>query len=808
MIKTYLKIAWRNLFKNKSYSFINITGLTAGTVCFLFIILYVNDQLGYDTHHENADQLYRIRTFIKGGNGNNDFNSATASPPIAFGLKNDFPEVEQACRIVYIKGATDKLIKSEDVKQGVFAERGYLADSTVFDLFSYRFTQGNSEQALKGPNTIVLSSSLATKLFGDKNAIGQEVTIGAGNDEQTLTVTGVFDETFGKSHLNPNYIISMNTPGLGQFVRDNNQWLGQNFVVSYVRLNSNSDASLLESKFPGFLQTHAGDDLKETGMEKNLYLQKVKDIHLYSKGIEHQIGKTSDFQYLILLLSLAIFIQLIACINFINLSTAQSSKRSREIGMRKVIGSSKNSIVTQFLGESMLITFIAVIVALPVCWLLFPFFNEMTQSNIEVQDLVQPEIVLVIAGLGLGTGLIAGIYPALYTASIKPLQAMKRFGGVAKNFEIFRKALVIFQFTIAIGLIVGVSIVGNQVRFLHNKDLGFDKGERIAISMDTELTRDKFDVISTQLQLLPEVGRMAGSQFYPSENVLYDRGTRLAGQGLEEQTGTKVNFVTESFFETMGIPIIAGRSLSRTDSNQVVVNEMLLNNLQINLSEAIGTRLFNTYEDQTEEYIIVGVHKDYHYSSLKDPIQPLMSFYTSSPSRLICEVKGGTYAEIVDKIENQWNATFPDVPLQYSFVDENIRKLYEEESRLMQLSGVLTFLAILISCLGLFGLATFVATQRTKEIGVRKINGARVWEVITLLNKDFLKWVGIAFVIASPLAWFVMSKWLESFAYKTGLSWWIFALSGVLAMIIALVTVSWQSWKAATRNPVEALRYE
>ena len=808
MLKNHLKIAWRSLFKNKSYSIINITGLTAGTVCFLYIILYVNAQLGYDTHHTGAENLYRIRTFIKGGNGNNDFNSATASPPIAFGLKTDFPEVEEACRIVYIPGATDKLIKSDELKQGVFAERGYLADSTLFDLFSFRFVQGSTKQALQGPNTIVLSSSLAQKLFGKEESIGKVVTIGAGRDEQTLAVTGVFDEHFGKSHLNPNYIISMNTPGLGLFVKNNNQWLGQNFVVSYIRLNPHSDASQLESKFPGFLQKHAGEDLREQGMEKSLYLQKVKDIHLYSKGTENQIGKTSDIQYLILLLSLAFFIQLIACINFINLSTAQSSKRSQEIGMRKVIGSGKSSIVTQFLGESLLITFIAIMVALPICWLLLPFFNEIMQSNIGILDIIQPKILITLFALWFFTGLIAGVYPALYTAAIKPLQAMKRFGGVAGNFEVFRKALVIFQFTIAIVLIVGVSIVGNQVRFLNNKDLGFDQKQRIAIHMDTEVTRDKFEVISTQLQQLAEIEGTAGSQFYPSEDVLYDKRIRLSGQGLEQQMMAKVNFVTESYFETMDIPVIAGRSLLPSDSNQVVVNEMLLKNLQITLSEAIGTRLFNTYEDHTEEYTIVGVHKDYHYHSLKNPILPLMSFYTPTPSRLLCEVKGGSYDQIVSKIEDQWNATFPNVPLQYSFIDENVRKLYEEEARLMRLSGVLTSLAILISCLGLFGLATFIATRRTKEIGVRKVNGAKVWEVMTLLNKDFLKWVGIAFSIGSPLAWFVMDKWLESFAYKTNMSWWIFALAGVLAMMVALLTVSWQSWKAATRNPVEALRYE
>lgn len=808
MLKNHFKLAWRNLFKNKAYSVINITGLTAGTVCFLYVIMYGYDQLGYDSHHENADHLYRICTFIKGGNGNNDFNSATASPPIAFGLKNDFPEVEQACRIIYIKGATDKLIKHGDARQGVFANRGYLADSTVFDIFTYQFVQGVRERALDGPNTIVLSSSLATKLFGDNNTIGEEVTIGAGRDEQTLTITGVFDENSGKSHLNPNYFISMNTPGLGQFVRDNNQWLGQNFVVSYIRLHPNVDASALERKFPDFLINHAGEDLREAGMEKRIYLQKVQDIHLYSRGIDHQIGKTSDIQYLILLVSLALFIQLIACINFINLSTAQSSKRSQEIGMRKVIGSSKNAIAFQFLGESVLIAFIATFIALPVCWILLPLFNEITDSTIGIKNFLHPEILMTVVGLGVFTGFIAGIYPALYTASIKSIQVIKRFRGATGSLEIFRRALVVFQFTIAIGLIAGVIIIGNQVKFLHSKDPGFKQQERIAIRMDTEKTRDKFDVISDELKLIPEVKRTAGSEFYPSENILYDRGVRLSGQGIEQRISTKVNFVTETFFETMGIPIISGRNLLTSDSNHVVVNELLLKNLQLSPQDAIGTRLFNTYEGETEEYIIVGVHKDYHYTSLKDPILPMMSFYSSAPSKLICWVGEGSYSEIVSKIESLWALTFPDVPFQYEFVDESVRNLYEEESRLMRISGLLTFLSILICCMGLFGLAMFVASQRTKEIGVRKVNGAKVAELLVMLNKDFVRWVGIAFIVATPVTWLAMGRWLENFAYRTEINWWIFLLTGLLALGIALLTVSWQSWKAATRNPVEALRYE
>ncbi|MEM8927398.1 MAG: ABC transporter permease, partial [Bacteroidota bacterium] len=482
MFKNYLKIAWRNLVKNRQQSIINLLGLTAGTVSCLTILLYVFDQMGYDQHHKSAGSIYRLQTNIEGASlGTNDIKTAGTSPPIAFAMKEDFAEIEEACRIVLVDFFNVDIIRRAGEESGFYESRAYLADSTFFKFFDFKLLEG-TQKALHEPSTLILSSSLSKKLFGEEKAVGQSVEIsGYDGDPLKLTVKGVFDESFGKSHLRPNYIISMNTPGLGEFVKGYGNYAQNNLTYTYVKLKDNASPRSVETKLPEFLRRRGGSDLDEIGMKKELLLQKVTDIHLRSKDVSFQIEKVSDIQYLYFLLTLAFFIQLVACVNFINLSTARANKRGKEIGVRKVIGAHKSALIYQFLGESVLLSFFSVLISIPITAALLPFINELVDGNLNFISIFQSQIILSILGVGLLTGLIAGIYPALILSSIRPLAAIKTSVNLNVGHSNLRKALVIFQFVISIALISTVIIVTQQLNFTQKRNLGFNKENLISI---------------------------------------------------------------------------------------------------------------------------------------------------------------------------------------------------------------------------------------------------------------------------------------------------------------------------------------
>ncbi len=809
MIKNYFKIAWRNIWRHKSFSFLNILGLTAGTVCCLYILLYVRDQYGYDVHHDDAGSLYRVRTVIEPKEGVPGFNSATSSPPIAMGMKLDFPEVVAATRIVYFTDGGDNLLSVVGSDNSFYQSNGYLVDSTFFQVFTYKFTEGKPLHSLDEPYTVVLSSAMAKKLFGSNEALNQQISIGNRFSADTFRVTGVFDESRGKSHLQPHFIMSMNSGGIGEFVRTNNQWAGQNFIYTYVKLNPHADEALLESKLPAFLERHGADNLRELSMKKHLHLQKVTDIHLYSAGITNQIDKVSNARFLYLLLTIAFFIQLIACVNFINLTTARSVRRAREIGVRKVAGAVKSSLIGQFLGESVLISFIAVSLAVPAVLLLLPLFNTLTEGAITIGSFNDPVVIAVIIILGIATGLLAGIYPALYLSRFKPVSVLKGTFSFKPSSALLRKGLVVFQFVIAIVLIISVIVISRQLNFIQSQDLGFNQKQKLIIPFQNEASQQNFTAFNNELKKLKDVTAVTGCVYYPSLKVLSDLAVYKSGQDMNSAKLLKINQVHEDYFRVMGIPLLAGRQLRTSDtSGQVIVNEKALKVLGISKDAAAGTHVYADFEGNHNDFEIVGVTKDYNYSSLKEEVQPLMAFYTSRPSYMILETTGNNYKSLLSDIGATWKKTIAGSPFEYSFLDEEIQKQYTEEATLRKISNSFTMLAILISCLGLFGLAMFTAQQRVKEIGVRKVLGASVSGIVSMLSKDFLKLVFVSIFVASPIAWWAMHKWLEDFAYKINISWWVFVLAGTVALLIALVTVSFQAIKAAIANPVKSLRTE
>jgi predicted permease len=807
MIRNYFKIAWRSLQKNKLQTFINLLGLTVGTVCCLSLLIYVMAQFGYEKQFKNSNSIYRITTTVT-SDGIGTQVSAGSSPPIAFALKEDYPEVKEVCRVVYFGEGNNGLLRATGSDKAYYEPRGYIADSTFFKLFNYPFLEGKPEGALNAPNAVVLSKSLAMKIFGNEKALGKTLVLGSGEGQQTLTIKGVFKDDFGKSHLNPNYILTMNSNGVGSFVRSVQNFATQNFALTYVKLITGANVGGLQKKLPAFLQRHGAADLAAVGFEKSLSLQKVSDIHLYSKGIRSQIDKISDINYLYLLLILALFIQLVACINFINLSTARANKRAKEIGVRKAIGADKGDLIRQFLGESVLLSLFASVLSLPLTALALPFVNELTQGAIGYSNIFSWPILVTLLGLGILTGLIAGLYPALILSSIKPVKVLKSSVNLNIGNGYLRKGLVVFQFVVSIGLISSVIIISQQVRHSQKMDMGFNKDNLIAIRLGTEEDLRNFNSLATQFSSIKGVAEVSGSNNYPSELILGDLGMHLPGKNPTHLTLVHYTGVSPNYFNTVGTKLLVGRDLRSNDSIQVVVNKATLDAFNIPLDKAIGSILVQANEGSSTNHELVGVAEDYHFASLKEEIAPMLIFNETSPGWIILKANTNNYKNLLNDLERSWKNINANTPFVFNFVDKEVEKLYAEEKRLGKISVVFTSLAILISCLGLFGLVSFVAEQKKKEIGIRKVLGASVQNMVRLLTKDFVRLVGIAFIIAAPLAYVVMQKWLQDFPYRITIEWWVFLIAGGAALLITLLTVSFQAIKAAIANPVKSLRTE
>ena len=565
-----------------------------------------------------------------------------------------------------------------------------------------------------------------------------------------------------------------------------------------------TNAARLQSKLPEFLRSHGGESVAD----KKIFLEKVTGIHLYSKGIKFQVDKVSSIEYLYFLLTLAFFIQLVACINFINLSTARANKRAKEIGVRKVVGAGKNALVRQFLGESVLLSFFAVLISIPITLLLLGPVNKLTQSALMYTDLFNIQILLIILGLGIFTGLIAGIYPALVLSSIKPVKVLKGSISLQSGSGTFRKALVIFQFVVSIGLVAAVIIITQQFNYTQHKDLGFNKENLITVRMGSSAVTDNYDALKSQFLGVSGVSDVAGFRYSPAERVLNDFNLYLPGKDPEKAINMQNNAVSEDYFKTMKINMLKGRELREGDEMQIVINESVLKYLDIDPENALGSKLLNTRGDETMEFEIVGVAEDFHFADFKTAIAPLVLYQSSRLNWMVLRVENTNYEQLLGQLGQIWKSTVTNVPFTYAFMDREVGKMYEEEKRLGNISMVFTIIAILISCLGLFGLISYVAEQKKKEIGIRKVLGASIGSIVRLLTKDFLKLVLVAFLIATPIAYYFMQRWLEAYTYRIDIEWWVFVLAGGFALVITLLTVGFQSLKSAVANPVKSLRTE
>ncbi|SEO92114.1 putative ABC transport system permease protein [Mucilaginibacter gossypiicola] len=809
MLKSYLKTAWRFLLKNKTFSLINIVGLATGTLCCLYILLYVQDQYSYDKQHKDVKDIYRITTSLE--LTGDKHNSATSSPPITPAMKNDFGEVLQFTRLVGTEGFGAKQHLLRYKEKSFYQQNAAYVDSTFFDVFNFHFVSGNANKVLAEPYSLVLMKPVADKLFGGEDPIGKMISIDNSFGKHDFKVTGVIDESAGQSHIKVSMFMAMNSGGLGQYVRQNTAWAGNNFLYAYVKLRPNASAAALEKKLPDFLNKYGADQLKAIGMKKALHLQPVTTIHT-TPGHEHELTKTLDPAFLYIMILVAVLIQVVACINFMNLSTARASKRAKEVGVRKVIGAGQGDLMKQFLGESFMLTLIGVAIALPLLIILLPYLNQLTHTDIHLAFFSNYKLWIMLGGMVVVTGLVAGSYPAFYLSAFKAIKVIK--GNFTSHISAagIRKSLVVFQFWLSIILISGVIVIYSQLNFVKNKDLGFDQNQKLIFNFYTETTQGKMKNFANDLRQMAEVKTVSNADNYLSQFVPHDHGVYTAGGNMATATDAQ-NIITDEFFaKANGIKIIAGRDFRIGDTTRVLINETLCKRLGISPQAAPGTRLYTQYAPDPVSFVeVAGVMKDFNYNSLHMEVKPFMLVYRNDPRQfnvMVVSTDSKNYKSLLGKMEALWRKDIADAPFEYSFLDTEVQKQYETEVILSQIINAFTLMAIVISCLGLFGLAAFSAEQRSKEIGVRKVLGASVTGIVQLLSKDFVQLVLIALVIATPIAWWGMSKWLQAFEYRVTISWWMFALAGVLALIIALLTVSTQAIKAARMNPVKSLKAE
>ena len=804
MFNLYLKTAWRNIKKNKLFSFINVLGLSMGIgLCFI-IMLYVQDELSYDRFNEHADNIARVifKAEVNGGK----INESVSMPPVAQTIKKDFPEVQEATRIKDF-GRSKITYKDKVFKDDRFA----FADANIFSVFTLPMVEGDAKTALKNANSVVITESTARKYFGTENAIGKVITVTA-HDNQPYTVTGVIKDIPANAHFHFDMFGAMS----GWTEATSDSWMFGGYHT-YLLLQPHTDIAKVEARFPAMVTKYMGPQIQQQmglslaqfqqkGNSLGFVLQPLKNIHLDSyTTTEFEPGGNKMYVYIFA--GVALFMLVVACINFINLATAGATKRAKEVGVRKVAGSDRFQLIRQFLFESVVLTAMALVLAFMLVKIALPLFNELAGKNLSFD--VQP--VLAFIALGLLVGVLAGLYPAFYLSSFKPIAVLK--GRLATNNRSFglRSGLVVFQFFISVGLIIGTIVVYQQMKYIQHKDLGFSKEQLISIPNSYMLGQNE-QVFKQQLLQDPRIVSATTSFYKPVGPSAYNNALAYP-QGNDNAVVNGVDFhIDEQYIPTMGIQMISGRNFSKafsTDSLGIILNETAVKNFGWNNTTALNKIVVrqNSNRGNNIPYHVIGVVKNFNFRSLHENISPL--FMTLNPeSGLIFKIKTADVQGLLATMKKNWDSYTTEEPFTYNFLDDMFNKAYATEQKTGAILNIFSILTIFVACLGLFGLVTYTAEQRTKEIGIRKVLGASVAQVTQMLSKEFLKLVLIASLVAFPVAWWAMNKWLQSFAYRIEISWWVFLVAGFAALLIALLTVSFKAVKAALTNPVKSLRTE
>jgi len=805
MLKNYVKIAFRNLVRHKGYTFINIFGLATGIICCLLILVYVQDELSYDRYHEKADQIYRIVNagVIRG----NNIEIPLVSGPWGPAMVEELPEVLKAVRI---KPPDSRWVIEYGEKK--FPEKGlYFADPTFFEVFDVEMVVGNPGHVLDAPFSMVITEEMAEKYFGSEDPIGKIIV---GDNWMNFNITGIMRKHPPSTHMNYDFLVNFETlnrvvdpinkqPYYGNLAEN---W--QNFrIYTYLLLDAHADPAVVEAKMQTLIEERLGRMLRTAGVELNPYLQKLTDIHLKS-DLEGEIGPTGDESYIYIFSAVAIFILLIASINFMNLSTARSENRAKEVGIRKVVGADRVQLMKQFLGESIMFTLLSSVIAgIAVLFLLAPF-NTIAEKNISASNLINGQTISLLIGLVIIVGFVSGSYPAFLLSAFRPAEVLSGKKHKGASGGLLRKILVVVQFSISVFLIIGLSVIYSQMSFIKNRPLGYDKENILAVPLSDPAPRSTYQSYKTTLLSNTDVKSVSAASTLPG-GLFGVALLRPVGRPPNENLTVQIMTVDYDFIETLGIELHEGRDYSReftTDLNRaLLLNEEAVE--QFGFDSGLDKRLT---PGGLASLPVVGVLKDYYFKSLHQKIEPFaLSLATEQAFNWVfIKTTEESMPEVMQFAEQEWRRINPGHPFEYTFVERENDMMYQSEMKLSRLFSIFTVIAIYIACLGLFGLASFTVVQRTKEIGMRKVLGASTRGIVLILSKEYVKWVVLANVFAWPFAYYFMRRWLEGFAYHTSLNIMAFFASGILALFIALLMVSFQTIKAAAANPVDSLRYE
>lgn len=811
MWKNHFTLALRNLLRSKTFSAINILGLAIGMATCLIILLFVKSELGYDGFHENADRI--VRVVFRGSVQGEEMNEAHVMPPVAEALLADYPEVENATRI--------RLMGYPKITYGDKTFRNNSAafvDSSFFRVFTFPLIEGNSTAVLNEPNTVVLSASTAKKFFGEEDPLGRELLMYDGST--SVKVTGIMTDMPANSHFQFDVLVSMST-----FPESRNpSWMVSEFYT-YLLLQPGSNYKSLEEKLPLVTEKYMGPQLQEAmgisynqfrqaGNSIGLFLQPLKSIHLHS-NMRGELGSGGDIRYVYIFGAVALFMLLIACINFMNLSTAGASKRAKEVGVRKVMGSARGQLVGQFLTESVLLSLMAVGIALVLVRLALPAFNTFSGKNIDLSYLANLWTLPSLLMLGVVVGILAGIYPAFFLSSYKAISVLKgssltTSGERGKSGISLRSSLVVFQFSVSVVLIVATLVVYRQLGYIQNKNLGYEK-DQVLILPEAWQLGDKAEAFRQQLLQDAGIKYISTSGYLPSGPSHNNNFFVFPDDDVSSQIKTLRYEVDDQYIPTLGLELVEGRNFSEehgTDDVSIILNETAVKALGWT-NNALGKTLTRANaEGERTNFRVIGVVRDFHFRSLHEHISPLVMTKGTSSGAIIAKVETADVGALVDRIEKHWKGLADDEPFEYSFLDDRFYQTYSAERRMGYIFSFFALLTIFVACMGLFGLATFTTKQRKKEIGIRKVLGAEVSHIVVMLSWGFLKLVLASVVIAFPLAGWLMEKWLESFAYRVDFSWWIYVGTGLLIGLVAFLTVGYEAIKAAWTNPVKTLRSE
>lgn len=813
MLKNYFKIAWRNLWKQKGYSLINIFGLAIGLASCIVILLYITNELSYDKFNEKSDRIYRVATTIDFSGNHLDM----AYTPTLMGptLVSDFPEVETTARLITWGSM---LIRKDDTNLKEYG--GVFADPEVFEVFTLPMISGDPETALEDPNTIVLTKTMAKKYFDKADVVGESMLL---NDNDVYTITGVIEDIPSNSHFQFDFFMSLkNHPSL-----ENTTWFSNNFRT-YVLFREGVDADAFAENFEimktkylePMLISHMGvnfEQFEAAGNQLEYTLQPLTSIHLNS-DLNGEFEANSSMTYVYVFAGLALFILLLACINFMNLSTARSAQRAKEVGIRKTLGSLKSQLSFQFLAESIMLSLIAFVLGLLLVEISLPYFSEISGTALNNNYFAQPEVFSGVTLIVILTGLLSGTYPALLLSSFKPVAVLKGSFSEAKRHNILRKGLVVFQFTISMVIIVGLLVVNRQLDFIQTTNIGFQKDQVLILNGAFALgDADQVQTFKDETMKNSIFRNATVSGFFPVDG--YNRSDTVfwpedKDPNEDNTSSMQVWDIDDNYIPTLGMELVAGRNFSKElagDKNAVILNEAAVKKMGI--IDPVG-KVIKGFGDESpdpefyESFTIIGVVKDFHYESLRQNITSLGFFYGKSQQNIAYQIDPENASAALEYLQKTWKEFAPTQPFSYAFMNERFDQMYRAENRVQNLMSVFSLLATIIACLGLFGLSAFSAERRTKEIGLRKVLGASVRSVLGLMSKEFIELILISYVIAIPVAWFAMNEWLQGFTYRTNVGFTVFAIAGMGMLLIALITVSGQSIKAALMNPVDSLRNE